>query len=153
MSPHAHYAMIASANQQQHARGRLAMAYVRHRERFGLVGRPGCYSLHDPRGSTECHRVGELRLPVLENGRRQDVRQRSTVRRRRLPTDSSQLPTSLRWPVAKVRQGWTSIQVLRRGRSNRTRSSPHALRSIATTQYELLYRIFRTGPDHGGWRV
>ena len=45
-------------------RGQLAVAHVRHRQRLGLSGRPGCHRVHVPQGARGGLRAGALRHAV-----------------------------------------------------------------------------------------
>ena len=62
------------------------MAYVRHCEGFRLARGPRCDPLHDERGTPKCNRTRKLWLPVLKNGRGENV-SKAYHRRRALTHD------------------------------------------------------------------
>ena len=94
---------------RQHARGRLALAHVRHRQGVGLARRPGCHRIHGAPGAGGGLRTRALGRAVLAHRGRQD------------------LSAPVRRHDAGLRQGPGAAH-LRRRRPHRPRHAAHHVR-------------------------
>ena len=115
---------------RQHARGQLALAYVRHRQGVGLAGRPGRHRIHGAQRARGGLRTRTLGRAVLAHRRRQD------------------LSAAVRRHDAGLRQGPGAAH-LRRRRPHRPRHAAHHVRPGAAPCRGILHRVLRHRPDHG----
>ena len=115
---------------RQHGAGRLALAYVRHRQGRRLARRPGRHRISVPQRAGRGLRTGPLGRAVLPHRRRQD------------------LPAPIRRHDDRLWQGHRAAH-LRRRRPHRPRHPAHAVRSGAEGEVRVLHRIFRHRPHPG----
>ena len=115
---------------RQHASGRLALAYVRHRQGLGLARRPGRDRIHGAQRARGGLRTRTLGRAVLAHRRRQD------------------LSAAVRRHDAGLRQGPGAAH-LRRRRPHRPRHAAHHVRPGAAPFGRILHRVLRHRPDHG----
>lgn len=119
----------------QHGTGWLEISLLWHSQGIRLAGWPGRHSLHDPRSTKSCHRIGKLRHAILTNQRGQN------------------LSACIWWPELQLRQGWTGSSLLCRGRSYRTFIVAHIIWPVAELRLSLFRRIFRIGFDIRKWQM
>ena len=112
---------------RQHGAGRLALAYVRHRQGRRLARRPGRDRIPVPQRAVRGLRAGPLGRAVLPHRRGQD------------------LPAPVRRHDDRIWQGHRAAH-LRRRRPHRPRHPAHALRPGAEGEVPVLHRIFRDRP-------
>ena len=115
---------------RQHARGQLALAYVRHRQGVGLARRSGFHRIHGAPGAGGGLRTRALGRAVLAHRGRQD------------------LSAAVRRHDRGLRQGPGPAH-LRRRRPHRPRHAAHHVRPGAAPFRGILYRVLRHRPDHG----